>query len=84
MLIRIGSTDAWNIVRLPTDSEHISQTLCGCSRSGRSSRCVRVGNLKINKIQSKTNRKIIDKKLERLKVSIPDLANARRAFLDGQ
>jgi hypothetical protein len=53
VLIRIGSTDAWNVVRLPTDSEHISQTLGGCSNSCRSSRVIGVCNHKFNKIQPK-------------------------------
>ena len=50
MLIRIGSTDAWNVVRLATDGEHVIQALGGCSTSGRSNRFIGIGNNKVNKI----------------------------------
>ena len=48
VLVGVGTTDAWNIVGLPADCEDVCQALGGSSSS-----LVRIGNDKVDEIQSK-------------------------------
>ena len=48
VLVGVGATDAWNIVGLPADCEDVGQALGGSSSS-----LVRIGNDKVDEIQSK-------------------------------
>ena len=48
MLVGVGATDSWNIVGLPADCEDVGQALGGSSSS-----LVRIGNDKVDEIQSK-------------------------------
>jgi hypothetical protein len=48
VLVGVGATDAWNIVGLPADCEDVGQALGGSSSS-----LVRIGDDKVDEVQSK-------------------------------